>query len=168
MHPDILPNGNPTVSTTRRGDLIYRLKARLADLYPLGTFAEGIRFHNSFEGTIVAGPFEGARIFGLDEFLLRPDGVGEIVAPEVIDDGENRVSVQVRGYVVPPDGMDVPPLDVIASPGFAFPDIDFRVTGSGLIKTTAPEYERLNRVVAVLEGRVNLATGALEVEARAA
>lgn len=150
------------------GDLIYRFEARLADLYPLGIFPEGIRFHNQFAGEIVGGPFTGARILGLDEFLLRPDGVGEIVAPEVVDTGDRRIGLQVRGYVVPPDGMEMPPLEVVASPGFEFPDIDFRVTGAALIKTTAAGCERLNRTVAIIEGTANLATGKLVVEARAA
>jgi hypothetical protein len=157
-----------TVRTFATGDLIYKFEARLAEMYPLGLFDEGIRFHNDFDGTIVDGPFTGARIFGLDPFLLRPDGVGVIDAPEVIDAGEVRVSLQVRGYVVPPAGMEMPPLEVLLEPGFAFPDVDFRVTASGLIRTAAPEYAALNATVAVVEGTVNLATGRLVVEARAA
>lgn len=154
--------------TFAAGDLIYRFEARLAEMYPLGLFPEGIRFHNDFSGTIVDGPFEGARIFGFDPFLLRPDGVGVIDAPEVIDAGETRVSVHVRGYVVPPRGMQMPPLEALLEPGFAFPDIDFRVTALGLIRTADPRYAALNATVAVVEGTVNLATGRLVVEARAA
>src|SRR5690554_6728293 len=67
------------------GDLIYRFEGQLGELCPIGLFPEGIRFHNDFEARIVAGPFVGGRIFGLDEFLLRPDGVGVIEAPEVIE-----------------------------------------------------------------------------------
>ena len=150
------------------GDLIYRFDARLAEMYPIGLFSEGIRFHNDFEGTIVDGPFKGARIFGLDPFLLRPDGIGVIDAPEVIDDGATRVSVHVRGYVVPPEGMEMPPLEALLAPGFAFPDVDFRVTASGIIRTADPAYAALNATVAIIEGTVNLATGRLVVEARAA
>lgn len=160
-----------TATATRKlatGDLIYRFEARLAEMYPIGLFAEGIRFHNDFEGTVVEGPFAGARIFGLDPFLLRPDGVGVIDAPEVIEAGQTRVSLQVRGYVVPPKGMQMPPLEALLEPGFAFPDVDFRVTASGLIRTAAPEWAALNATVAVIEGTVNLATGRLVVEARAA
>ena len=159
------PHSAATIVT---GDLIYRFEGSLGELYPLGIFPEGIRFHNQFEGTVVAGPFAGGRIFGLDEFLLRPDGVGEIVAPEVVDTGDARIGLQVRGYVVPPEGMEVPALELIASPGFQFPDVDFRVTGSALIRTVHPAHTRLNRTVAVLEGTVNMATGRLQVEARAA
>ncbi len=160
-----------TATATRKlatGDLIYRFEAQLAEMYPIGLFSEGIRFHNDFEGTVVEGPFEGARIFGLDPFLLRPDGIGVIDAPEVIDAGETRVSLQVRGYVVPPEGMEMPPLGALLEPGFAFPDVDFRVTASGLIRTASPEWASLNATVAVIEGTVNLATGRLVVEARVA
>ena len=149
------------------GDLVYRFEGNLGELYPVGLFAEGLRFHNQFEGRVVAGPCEGARIFGLDQFMLRPDGVGVIVAPEIIDTGDERVSVDVRGYVVPPAGMQVPPLEVIASPGFEFPPVDFRVVGGATIRTVAPRLAALNSVVAALEGTVNMGTGRLEVEARA-
>ncbi len=92
------------------GELVYRFRGELGELYPLGLFDDGIRFHNQFEGRIVEGPFAGGRIFGLDQFILRPDGVGVIVAPEVIDAGGARVALEVRGYVVPPPGSPVPAL----------------------------------------------------------
>jgi hypothetical protein len=149
------------------GELVYRFEGQLAAMYPVGLFPEGIRFHNDFEGTVVAGPFAGGRIFGLDQFLLRPDGVGEIHAPEVIDDGTTRVSLDVRGYVVPPPGAPVPPLEALLEPGFQFPDTPFRVTGSALVSTAAAAYDYLNHTTVVIEGEVNLATGALVVEARA-
>jgi hypothetical protein len=149
------------------GELVYRFEGTLADMYPIGVFAEGIRFHNNFDGVVVAGPFAGAKIFGPDLFLLRPDGVGEIHAPEVIDDGVNRLSVDVRGYVVPPPGAPVPSLEALLEPGFEFPDVDFRVTGSGLARTASPEFDYLNRTTLVVEGHVNLGSGELVVEARA-
>ncbi len=159
------PGGDAIV--VKSGDLVYRFEGNLGDLYPVGLFAEGIRFHNQFEGRVVAGPCAGARIFGLDQFMLRPDGVGAIVAPEIIDTGTERVSVDVRGYVVPPDRLEVPPLEVVASPGFEFPPVDFRVVGSATIRTAAPRLAALNRTVVALEGTVNMGTGRLEVEARA-
>lgn len=155
-------------SSFATGDIIYRFEARLAEMYPIGLFPEGIRFHNDFDGAVVEGPFEGARIFGLDPFLLRPDGIGVIDAPEIIDTGESRVALQVRGYVVPPEGMEMPPLEALLEPGFEFPDVDFRVTGAGTIRTADQAYEALNHTIAVVEGTVNLATGRLRVEARAA
>ena len=166
-YSDVMLRGStPLPATDER--LLYRFEGELKDLYPLGIFDEGIRFHNQFDATIVAGPFKGGRIFGIDRFVLRPDGVGVIVAPEVIEAGETRVSLDVRGYVVPPDGIEMPSLEVIAAPGFEFPDLDFRVTGSALIRTADPRFAHLNRTVAVIEGTVNLSSGELVVEARAA
>ncbi|MPY96205.1 MAG: hypothetical protein GEV08_25015 [Acidimicrobiia bacterium] len=149
------------------GDLLYRFEGRLGEMYPIGLFPEGIRFHNDFEGRVVAGPFAGGRLFGLDQFLVRPDGVGEIHAPEVIDDGRHRVALDVRGYVLPPEGAPVPAIEAMLDPRFTFPDVPFRVTGSVLLSTAAPAFAHLNRVVAVIEGHVNLADGHLLVEARA-
>ncbi len=147
---------------------IYRFEAQLGEPFPIGVFPEGIRFYNTWEGQVVGGPFTGAHIFGVDYFLLRPDGVGEIDAPEVIDAGDKRLTGDVRGYVVPPDGLAMPSLEEIASPGFEFPDIDFRVTASVTIKCSVPGYEWLNKTVAVVEGTANMATGRLSIEARAA
>lgn len=155
------------LASLKTGDLIYKFEGSLSDIYPLGVFPEGIRFHNDFDAKVVDGPFAGGRLFGLDQFMLRPDGVGVIIAPEVIDTGDTRVSADVRGYVVPPAGIEMPPLEVVASPGFQFPDLDFRVTGSVLLRTADPRYESLNRVVGYIEGTVNMSNGALKVEARA-
>jgi hypothetical protein len=124
------------------------------------------RFHNSFDGAIVDGPFAGGRISGPDFFVLRPDGVGEIHAPELIEYGAHRVALDVRGYVVPPDGAPVPPLAALLEPGFEFPDVPFRVTGSAFASTTSPEFADLNRVTIVVEGEVNMGTGVLDVTAR--
>ena len=157
-----------TETNTKTGTLIYRFEAQLGELFPVGIFDEGIRFHNNFDGRIVAGPFAGARIYGLDEFLLRRDGVGEVLAPEAIDAGDVRAAVYVRGYVVPPEGMEMPPMEVLLAPGFEFPDLPFRFTGSATLKTTSAEHAWLNSTIAVLEGTVNMGTGRIEVEARAA
>lgn len=147
-------------------ELVYRFEARLDGMYPLGVFPEGIRFHNGFEGRVTDGPFAGGRIFGLDRFLLRPDGVGVVDAPEVIETDRRRVSVQVHAYVVPPDGLVMPPLEVVAAPGFEFPDVPFRVTGAGFVRAADPELAWLNREVVRIEGSVSLVTGELVVEAR--
>ena len=156
-----------TVDTLPRlGTLVYRFQGQLAEMYPIGLFPSGIRFHNNFEGTITDGPFNGAAIFGLDQFTVRPDGVGVIVAHEVIDAGTTRVAVDLRGYVVPPDGAPEIPLEAMLDPTFEFPDAPFRVTGAATAQTTDPAWAHLNRAVIVVEGSVNLATGELDVEAR--
>jgi hypothetical protein len=115
----------------------------------------------------VEGPFAGGRISGPDFFLLRHDGIGEIHAPELIEFGSHRVALDVRGYVTPPEGAPVPPLAALLAPGFEFPDVPFRVTGSALAATTSPEFAHLNGTTLVIEGHVNMATGALDVSALA-
>jgi hypothetical protein len=156
---------NPT--PPRLGDVVYRFRGELGALNPVGLFAEGIRFHNQFEGRIVDGPFAGGRISGPDFFVLRHDGVGEIHAPELIELGHHRVAVDVRGYVVPPAGLAMPPLVALLEPGFEFPDLPFRITASALASTTSPEFDWLNATSIVVEGAVNMATGDMDVTARA-
>ncbi len=148
------------------GDTVYRFVGELAPMNPVGLFDEGIRFFNQFEGELVDGPFAGGRISGPDFFVLRNDGVGEIHAPELIEFEQHRVALDVRGYVVPPAGVEMPPLAVLVEPGLEFPDLPFRVTGSALASTTSPEFSYLNGVTIVVEGTVNMGTGALDVTAR--
>jgi hypothetical protein len=161
-------NEQPRATSPQRGELIYRFEGTLGELCPIGVFPEGVRFHNDFTATVTDGPFAGGRMFGLDKFLLRPDGIGVIEAPEVIEHAGRRVAADVRGYVIPPDGAPVPPLDVIVSPDFAWPEVPFRVTGTALFRTADPDLDALNRIVAVIEGTVVMATGELRVEARRA
>ena len=156
----------PAPAAPTAGGIVYRFQGELGPLNPVGLFDGGIRFHNSFDGAIVDGPFAGGRISGPDFFVLRPDGVGEIHAPELIEYGAHRVALDVRGYVVPPDGAPVPPLAALLEPGFEFPDVPFRVTGSAFASTTSPEFADLNRVTIVVEGEVNMGTGVLDVTAR--
>ena len=146
------PVSRPTTPPTL-GATVYRFQGELGPLNPVGLFDDGIRFHNTFEGRIVDGPFTGGRI-------------GEIHAPELIESGSHRVALDVRGYVTPPAGAPVPPLAALLEPGFEFPDVPFRVTGSALAATTSPEYAYLNGTTIVVEGHVNMATGHLDVTAR--
>jgi hypothetical protein len=95
-------SGRP--ARARIGEVVYRFEGRLGELYPSGCSPRASASTTPSRGMVVDGPFAGGRIFGIDRFLLRPDGVGEIVAPEVIDDGVHRVELDVRGYVVPPVG----------------------------------------------------------------
>lgn len=148
------------------GSIVYRFRGQLGPLNPVGLFDAGIRFFNQFDGQIVDGPFAGGRISGPDFFVLRHDGVGEIHAPELIECGVHRVQLDVRGYVLPPVGMEMPPLDALLEPGFEFPDAEFRVTASALATTVAAEHTHLNGVVLVVEGTVNMGTGAMDVTAR--
>lgn len=160
LHPP-KSGASPTVGAT-----VYRFQGQLGPMNPVGIFADGIRFHNQFEGRVVDGPFAGGRISGPDYFVLRSDGVGEIHAPELIEFGDVRIALDVRGYVVPPAGAPVPPLTAVLAPGFEFPDVPFRVTGTALAATTSPEHAHLNSATIIVEGTVNMATGELDVTAR--
>ena len=156
----------PTPAPPTVGDIVYRFRGQLGELNPVGLFDDGIRFFNQFEGDIVDGPFAGGRISGPDFFVLRPSGVGEIHAPELIEFEDHRVVLDVRGYLVGPAGLTVPPLDVVLTPGFEFPDVEFRVTASALAATTSPGFDHLNAAVIAVEGTVNMGTGAMDVTAR--
>lgn len=158
---ELRPSSPPVV-----GDVVYRFEGELGALNPVGLFDEGIRFFNQFEGRLVDGPFAGGRISGPDFFVLRHDGIGEIHAPELIEFEQHRVALDVRGYVVPPAGSTMPPLAALLEPGFEFPDVPFRITASALASTTSPEFSHLNGVVIVVEGEVNMGTGAMDVTAR--
>lgn len=155
------PTAPPTLGAT-----VYRFQGELGPLNPVGLFDDGIRFHNQFEGRIVDGPFAGGRISGPDFFVLRHDGVGEIHAPELIEFEGHRVALDVRGYVLPPEGLPMPPLAVLREPGFEFPDAPFRIAATALASTTSPEFADLNGTVIVVEGVVNMATSAMDVTAR--
>lgn len=150
------------------GDLLYRFEGRLTEIYPVGLFPEGLRLANKFEGTVSDGPLAGARVWGIDQFLVRPDGVAVLDAPETFSrDGLNVVG-QVRGYALPPDGAPIPPLEAMIEPDFEWPDVPFRLRGSVLFRAAPPELEWMNRAVAVITGDVTMSSGRLAVEARAA
>jgi hypothetical protein len=148
--------------------LIYRFVAQLTDVNPVGVLPEGLRMANAFEGEIVEGPLAGSRIWGVDPFLLRPDGVGVVDAPETISGEGRHIQAHARGYAIPPEGMTIPPLEAMLEPGFEWPDVDFRFEGCVLFRTADAVLDHLNRTVGVLAGTVNMSTGRLEVTARAA
>lgn len=148
--------------------MIYRFVARLTDVNPVGVLPEGLRMANAFEGEIVEGPLAGSRIWGVDPFLLRPDGIGVVDAPETISGGGRHIQAHARGYTIPPAGMEFPPLEALLEPGFEWPDVDFRFEGCVLFRAADPALAYLNRTVGVLSGTVNMATRRLDVTARAA
>ena len=163
-----LEGATATAAATEPGALIYRFEARLTDVNPVGVLPEGLRFANPFEGAITAGPLAGARVWGIDHFLVRPDGVGVIDAPETLSRDGLHVTGHVRGYALPPAGAPAPALEAMLDPDFAWPDVPFRLACSALFRTADPELAWLNSAVGVIEGEVNMSTGRIVVEARAA
>lgn len=145
--------------------LLYRFEAQLA-FVPLGIVPEGLRMANSFEGRVTEGMLEGARVWGIDHLLLRRDGVAVIDAQKTISLGDAHVHEHVHGYCLPPDGMDVPPLEAVLTPGFQWPDVAFPIVGASTFRCGVPALAHLNRAVAAIAGEANFVTGALTIETR--
>lgn len=156
----IRPLRSPT-----RPEFLYRVEATLQPS-PIGIVPEGLRFVVPFEGTVTRGAFLGHRVWGTDHFLLRRDGVGVIDATRTISGPDRQVSEQVRGYVLPPEGTALPPLEALLEAEFAWPDVALPIVGASTFRAAGELGEHLNRVVATVEGWCNFATGALAVETR--
>lgn len=158
----------PCTTPPATGDLIYRFEAELTTLNVVGVLPEGLLFSNPFEGLVTDGPLSGARVWGIDSFLLRPDGVGVIDAPETLSRDGLHVAGAVRGYALPPDGMIMPPLDALLEPDFHWPTAPFRIRASVLFRTADPTLDWLNRVIAIVAGEVTMHDRQLRIEARVA
>lgn len=148
-------------------DLLYRLEAQLTEVVPFDPLPEGVRLDVSFDGRVTDGQLAGAQVRGIDYLLLRTDGVGVIdVRAKVVAD-EAVVEVKALGYLVPPDGVELPPPDVLLAPGFTWPDVELLVQEVGFLRTGAAEWQDLNTTIAAIEGTVNPGTRQLVLEARA-
>jgi hypothetical protein len=152
-------------SAERVGELLYRFEAEL-DLTPIGLTPEGIRMTVDYEGEITAGIMRGARVWGTDPLLLRSDGVGVIDTAKTIADGTTALYEHVRAYCIPPEGLEVPPPDVILDASFSWPDVEFPILGFSMFRTGDPAYAHLNTTIAAIEGSANFATGRNAIETR--
>jgi hypothetical protein len=158
-------NGHGAGRAEPTGEILYRFEAQL-DVHVVGLVAEGLQMSNAFEGRVTAGRFEGARVWGIDPFLLRRDGVGIIDVPKTISGPGYHVYEHVRAYAFPPEGLELPPLEALLEPGFEWPDVRFPIRGSSTFRAGAPEQAWLNRSVARVDGWANMATGGLLIETR--
>ena len=147
------------------GPLLYRFEAQL-ELNVVGMGPDGLQMSNPFEGHVVEGIFEGARVWGIDPFLVRPDGLGVVDVAKTISGVGYHVLEHVRAYSYPPEGLDMPPLEALLEPDFVFPDLPFPIQGSSTFRAGTAEFAWLNGVVARVDGWANLATGALVIETR--
>ncbi len=120
--------------------------------------------HNSFEGTIVAGEPAGAHVSGIDEFVIRPDGIGIVDAREAISSDNGYLTADVTGFAHPPAGMTMPPLEVFLDPSFEWPDVRFTLECGARYRSGAPEYAELGRTAVVHLGWVNMATRELVIQ----
>ena len=144
---------------------LYQFEAQL-EVVPIGLVPEGIRMANTFEGRVVRGILEGGRVWGIDHFVLRNDGVGILDAQKTISLGDVHLHEHVHGYCLPPDDLELPPLEALLEPGFEWPDIPFAIQGFSYFRAAAPELVHLNRALAAIDGWASFATGALVVETR--
>jgi hypothetical protein len=145
--------------------LLYRFEAQLQP-QPVGLVPEGLLMANAFEGRVTDGLMRGARVWGIDHLLIRSDGVGVIDAPKTLSLGERQLSEHVRGYCLPPAGLEMPPLEVILSPGFTWPDVPFTVQATSTFRTGDPELSHLQSAIARIDGTVWMSTGRLVIETR--
>lgn len=147
-------------------DVLYRFEAAPTAVMPVGIVPEGLRLDVHFEGRVTAGTLAGGHVRGIDYLLLRADGVGVIDALETIEIEPGRVvAAHARGYIVPPAGVELPPVEVVLSPDFTWPDLPLPLHGFGLYQTGVAELAHLNRTTAAFTGHVNLGRGELVVEA---
>lgn len=145
--------------------LLYRFEAQL-EVTPIGLVPEGIRMANAFEGRVTRGIMEGARVWGIDHLLLRSDGVAVIDAQKAISQGDTHLYEHVRGYGLPPQGLQMPPLETLLDPSFEWPDVLFPILGSSTFRAAAPELQYLNRAISRIDGWFSFATGSLVIETR--
>jgi hypothetical protein len=148
------------------GELLYRFEADL-EVTVVGLTPEGIRMTVDYDGTITRGMLEGARVWGSDPLLLRADGVGVIETAKTISDGATALYEHVRGYCIPPAGLEIPEPEVILDPSFTWPDVDFPILGSSIFRAASPTYQHLNTTIAAVEGWANFATQRNAIETRA-
>lgn len=142
---------------------LYRFEAQL-ELNVIGVVPEGLRMANRFEGRISSGLLCGARVWGIDHFVIRRDGIGLIQAEKTLSLGGLHLYEHVQAYCYPPSGLVLPALDAFTSSGFAWPDVHFPMQGFSTFRSAHPEYAYLNRALARVHGAGNFHTGALRIE----
>jgi hypothetical protein len=154
-----------TAARRKPDDLFYRFEAQLT-FTPIGLVPEGLRMGLAFEGRVVQGLLEGARVWGSDPLVIRPDGVGVLDVHKMIAFGGANMYEHVRGFCAPPAELELPALEAIAQPGFQFPDVPFPITGFSTFAAPSGPFEHLNRRIARIDGHSSFATGRLVIEAR--
>lgn len=144
---------------------LYRFEAKLTPNI-VGLIPEGLQMANSFEGAITHGLMRNARVWGIDHLLIRSDGVGIIDAPKTLSLGDRHVFEHVRGYCIPPAGLQMPPLDALVAPDFEWPDVPFTIRATSVFKSADPSLNYLRSAIAQIDGQVWMSTGRLVIETR--
>ena len=142
----------------------YAFEAQFTAVKPLGLTPLGLRLDIEFAGLVTDGPLAGDALTGTDYLLIRPDGIGQIDVREVIRDGAAVLAtLRVKGYIVPP--VPMPPLDVLVSPGFEWPDVDLPIHGAAFIETAHADLAATGATGYAWSGTANAGTGAIRVSA---
>ena len=154
-------------ATTAAADF-FRYEAQFIEVVPIGAVPAGLRIDAHFAGSVIEGPLAGATVRGIDYVLIRADGVSALDVREVITTAAGgRIEVRAQGYGQGRAGAALPPLEVLQSPEFRWPDAPVPILGAAYCQTAAPKLAWLNRTVFVYTGTVNLGTGELHVAVRA-
>ncbi len=97
-------NSNPLA--LNQFELLTSMKARVLQMVNYGMTPLGHRVDVVFEGDLTGGIITG-KLQGVDYFLLRSDGVGEVdVRGNIITNDEAVISVSIKGYVIGPKFVD--------------------------------------------------------------
>ncbi|WP_018639117.1 DUF3237 family protein [Parafrankia elaeagni] len=145
--------------------LFYRMDGTFDRIEMIGAVPGGVRMNGYFGGRLSGGPLDGATMTGVDHFRVRPDGVGVVDGHELVRLGTAQVAVRITGYALPPEGMAVPPAEVLTADGFTWPDVPFALEVFATFETGVPALADLNRVAVAHTGFVNMGTGELVVRA---
>ena len=129
--------------------LDYRFSARITDSIEIGPVDGGLRIDNHFDGEMTEGVLAGARVRGVDQVRIRPDGVAVLDIRETIETDAGPIAADVRGYAYP-DGDDD----------------RHRITGFALFSTALSAYADYNSAVVAVEGAVDMRTGVIDVRGR--
>lgn len=148
-------------------ELLYRYEATLEPPAPVGPVAGGIRIDIEFRGELVGGMLAGGRGWGSEYLLQRSDGVGVIDARDTFEIPGGYLHAQAKGFVLPPEGVELPPIEGMLKPDFEPADLRLLIHGYALCQTGVPDYEYLNRELVKIDGWVNNATRELVFEGRA-
>jgi hypothetical protein len=147
-------------------DLMYAIDGQFHDIVLIGPVNAGFRMNGHFGGTVTKGELAGAKMTGVDYFLLRHDGVGVVRAHEVITDEDRVIAVELHGLLLPPQAITAPRPADISQPDFAWPAAPYSIHVNASFETAAPALAHLNRTVVTHSGTVNFATGKIAIEAR--
>jgi hypothetical protein len=133
-------------------NLDYRFRARLTETVELGPVDGGIRVDNYFDGRMTEGELAGARVRGVDQLRIRPDGSVALDIRETIESERGAIAADIRGYAIP--DPRAPQLH--------------EIRGYALFNTGVEEYAAYNTAVVAIHGTVDMATRELEITGRSA